>query len=131
MCCTLGPCAPSRPVFAAQVGAFKDRARADALAANFPARYQQTMLVAPVTVKDQTFYRVRFLAETKADAKTLAATLRQNDNQLACVVVPLPQSHHRHNRADNSLRQLFVQQGGLSFSSDQRTAIGRSVAVAF
>ena len=92
MCCALGPCAPSRPVFAAQVGAFKDRARADALAAKLSSRYQQTILVAPVTVKDQTFYRVRFLAETKVDAKTLAATLRQNDNQLACVVVPSPKA---------------------------------------
>ena len=87
------PSAPaplSHAIFAVQVGAFKDRARADALAAKLSGRYQQTILVAPVTVGNQTFYRVRFLAETKPDAKTLAATLRQNDNLLAWVVVPLP-----------------------------------------
>jgi len=71
-----------------QVGAFKDRAHADALAAKLSGRYQQTIIVAPATVGNQTFYRVRFLAETKPDAKTLAATLRQNDNLLAWVVVP-------------------------------------------
>lgn len=84
------PAPPSRPVFEVQVGAFKDRARADALAAKLSGRYQQAILVAPVTVKDQTFYRVRFLAETKPDAQTLAATLRQNDNLLPWIVVPLP-----------------------------------------
>jgi len=73
-----------------QVGAFKDRASADALAAKLSGRYQQTILVAPATVKNQTLYRVRFLAETKPDAKTLAATLRQNDNLLPWIVVPLP-----------------------------------------
>jgi len=84
------PGPPSRPVFAVQVGAFKDRARAVALAAKLSGRYQQTILVAPATVENQTFYRVRFLAETKPDAKTLAATLRQNDNLLTWIVVPLP-----------------------------------------
>ncbi len=87
------PSAPaplSRPVFAVQVGAFKDRARAVALAAKLSGRYQQTILVAPATVENQTFYRVRFLAETKSDAKTLAATLRHNDNLLTWIVVPLP-----------------------------------------
>jgi len=84
------PAPPSRPVFEVQVGAFKDRARADALAAKLSGRYQQTILVAPATVKGQTLYRVRFLAETKPDAQTLAATLRQNDNLLPWIVVPLP-----------------------------------------
>ena len=84
------PAPPSHPVFAVQVGAFKDRASADALAAKLSGRYQQTILVAPATVKNQTLYRVRFLAETKPDAKTLAATLRQNDNLLPWIVVPLP-----------------------------------------
>ena len=84
------PAPPSRPVFEVQVGAFKDRASADALAAKLSGRYQQTILVAPATVKDQTLYRVRFLAETKPDAETLAATLRQNDNLLPWIVVPLP-----------------------------------------
>ncbi len=84
------PAPPSRPVFEVQVGAFKDRASADALAAKLSGRYQQTILVAPATVKNQTLYRVRFLAETKPDAKTLAATLRQNDNLLPWIVVPLP-----------------------------------------
>jgi len=73
-----------------QVGAFKDRASADALAAKLSGRYQQTILVAPATVKDHTLYRVRFLAETKSDAQALAATLRQNDNLLPWIVVPLP-----------------------------------------
>src|SRR5205807_1273592 len=74
------PAPPSRPLFEVQVGAFKDRASADALAAKLSGRYQQTILVAPATVKGQTFYRVRFIAETKHEAQTLAATLRQNDN---------------------------------------------------
>ena len=84
------PAPPSRPVFEVQVGAFKDRASADALAAKLSGRYQQTILVAPATVKNQTLYRVRFLAETKPDAQALAATLRQNDNLLTWIVVPLP-----------------------------------------
>jgi cell division septation protein DedD len=84
------PAPPSRPVFEVQVGAFKDRASADALAAKLSGRYQQTILVAPATVKGQTLYRVRFLAETKPDAETLAATLRQNDKLLPWIVVPLP-----------------------------------------
>lgn len=84
------PAPPSRPLFAVQVGAFKNRARADALAAKLSGRYQQSVLVAPATVKNQTFYRVRFIAETKPDAKTLAATLRNNDNLLTWIVVPLP-----------------------------------------
>src|SRR5713226_1296050 len=84
------PAPPSRPVFEVQVGAFKDRASADALAAKLSGRYQQTILVAPATVKNQTLYRVRFLAETKPDAETLAATLRQNENLLPWIVVPLP-----------------------------------------
>jgi cell division protein FtsN len=72
-----------------QVGAFKNRARADVVASELSGLYQQSVLVAPARVKNQTFYRVRFLAETKPDAKTLATTLRRNDNFLTWIV-PLP-----------------------------------------
>jgi len=88
------PGPPRRPVFAVQVGAFKDRARADALAAKLSGRYQQTILVAPATVENQTIYQVRFLAETKPDAKTLAASLSQNDNLLTWIVAPCPKWWH-------------------------------------
>src|SRR2546422_5349274 len=47
-----------------------DRASADALAAKLSGRYQQTILVAPATVKNQTLYRVRFLAETRSEEHT-------------------------------------------------------------
>ncbi len=82
--------APSfRPRFAVQVGAFANRAGAEALAAQLSRQYHADALVAPAEVGGRTLYRVRVLVEKKADAEALAAALQRNQ-KLKAWIVPLP-----------------------------------------
>jgi cell division septation protein DedD len=75
------------PHFAVQIGAFADRARAEALASQLSNLYQQEILVAPVEVRGKTLYRVRFLVGTKAGAEALANSMLREQRLKAWVVV--------------------------------------------
>ncbi len=77
-----------RPHFAVQVGAFQDHARAEFLGSQLSNLYGQEILVAPAEVRGKTFYRVRFLVETKAEAEALADNLLR-DQKLKSEIVPL------------------------------------------
>lgn len=78
----------SQPRFAVQVGAYKNRERAEAVAQLLSSHYGQVLL-APQEVAGKVLYRVRIPVETEAKAKTLAATLRQ-ESQMESWVVSLP-----------------------------------------
>lgn len=78
-----------QPRFAVQIGAFPDRARAEALASHFSNSYQQTILVAPIEVRSKTLYRVRFLVGTKAGAEALANSMLR-EQRLKAWIVALP-----------------------------------------
>ena len=69
------PVAFTPPRFALQVGAFEQRARAEALAASLSDQYQVGVLVAPAKVHGKALYRVRILVGTKPEAEALAADL--------------------------------------------------------
>jgi cell division septation protein DedD len=69
-----------RPGFAVQVGAFVHRERAEALSSQLSERHRQLLRVTPAEVRNQTFYRVRFLVETRAEAVALAKSLRRDEN---------------------------------------------------
>ncbi len=76
------------PRVAVQVGAFEDRARADALAVLLSGRYQKLVLIAPTLSAGRTLYRVRILVGTRAEANALALALSRNE-KLEAWVVPL------------------------------------------
>ena len=80
---------PVRPGFAVQVGAFVHRERAEALSSQLSERHQQLLRVSPAEVHNATFYRVRFLVETRAEALALAKSLRR-DEKLPTWIVPVP-----------------------------------------
>jgi cell division protein FtsN len=60
------------PRFAVQVGAFNQRAHAEALASRLSEQYGLQTLVAPVEARGKTLYRVRLLVQNKNQAKSLA-----------------------------------------------------------
>ena len=60
------------PRFAVQVGAFGQRAHAEALASRLSEQYGLQTLVAPVEARAKTLYRVRLLVQNKNQAKSLA-----------------------------------------------------------
>lgn len=78
-----------QPHFAVQVGAFPDRTCAEALASHLSNLYQQEILIAPIEVRGKTFYRVRFLVGTKADAEALANSMLRGQ-RLKAWIVALP-----------------------------------------
>ena len=81
--------APYRPAFAVQVGAYADRAFAEALASRLAARYQTPPILSPVEVGGKTVYRVRIPTSTKAEAEALADRLRGEEKSQVWIV-PLP-----------------------------------------
>jgi SPOR domain len=78
-----------QPHFAVQIGAFPDRARAEALASHFSRLYQQTILVGSIEVRGKTLYRVRLLVRTKASAEALANSMLR-EQRLKAWIVALP-----------------------------------------
>jgi len=81
--------APYRPAFAVQVGAYADRAFAEALASRLAARYQTPPILSPVEVGGKTVYRVRIPVSTKAEAEALADRLRGEEKSQVWIV-PFP-----------------------------------------
>jgi cell division protein FtsN len=78
----------SRHRFAVQVGACEDRHEAEAVARRFASDYRN-VLVAPRKIRGTIFYRVRIPAETKREARKLAAKLRR-EFQVDPWIVRLP-----------------------------------------
>ncbi len=80
------PPAQQGPQFAVQVGAFRSRNTAEALAASMTAQTGSQTLVAPVEVRGKTYYRVRIMIEKKEDAESLAKTLLHTSRLKAWVI---------------------------------------------
>ncbi len=76
------------PRFAVQVGAFNQRANAEALASRLSEQYGLQTLVAPVEARGKTLYRVRLLVQNKIQAKSLASAFLRSE-KLKVWVVPL------------------------------------------
>lgn len=74
--------------FAVQLGAFEERASANALASRINAAYKRSTQVMPVRVEGKTLYRVRIAMETEAQATALAARIRR-EQKIRAIVVPL------------------------------------------
>ncbi len=71
------------------MGAYKNRATAEALASQLSDKYSQLALVAPSERPEGTFYRVRVLVATRAEADALGADLRRKQ-KLKPWIVPIP-----------------------------------------
>lgn len=88
------PATPATPLttpryrFAVQVGAYEDRAEAERRAQSFSSNYPY-ILVTQSQVGSKVFHQVRIPAETKAEAKALAAKL-QHESKIETWMVPLP-----------------------------------------
>jgi cell division septation protein DedD len=80
---------PTHFHFALQARAFQNRANAEALSLQLSGKYHRTTLVTPVEAGGRTFYRVRILVETKADADALSASLVR-DEKISPWIIPLP-----------------------------------------
>ena len=74
--------------YAVQVGAYEDRAQAEALAQELSQRYQKQVGIFPVEVRGKTLYRVRIHVESRAEAAELAERLPREQN-LPVWIVPI------------------------------------------
>lgn len=92
--------------FTVQVGAYQNRANADALAQKLRSRYQLESFITPLYISTKTLHRVRVPVGTKPEAEALAARL-EREEKLRTWVVPLTRadldsvwkSHRSHTKA--------------------------------
>lgn len=76
------------PWYAVQIGAFENRAEAEAAVKSLSSTYQLETVVLPVEVNGKTLYRVRVFVETQAEAEALAARLRQEQKLQPWTIKP-------------------------------------------